>query len=524
MINPSNVLSIFNKLFTEKYSNFSETECTSDEKRIAENVFNYFEQSLCTNDIEEVESLDFVDSEDEFNENIDYKSDPDYDPNDYANDGEILSFNYIKSVVDYRNNTKSGKKRCWSSIVSRFRKLEHKSEKVIYYEKVVKQGGSRVHKLQSVNDHVLSKFIRARESHLPVHDIDLQIWAINAAKALNLENFSASEFYIRSFKNRNKIRSRKITKLVSRVTELNANKIIANAKQFVENSKPILDNYSEDHTINTDQSGFHYELISNRTLSNVGEKDTLLQVNSIHATTHSYTLQYAYTKSGYLLPKVFLCLQESDYDFGERVSEEISYLRTLCPNMVISCSRSGKMDKNLVKQFNELLLKSYVTNDFVLILDSWNGHKDEKIYQSAFDNNECKLIVIPPHCTPLIQPLDVFWFRQLKAFIKRISNVISLHNLDYKLSNRKNVIKLQSLAHNQLSSDKFVNMIKYGWYKSGFIEEYPGNFDTVNEICFKNVLGNTCSCCDSYAIIKCSHCSMCLCIKHFFEDEFFHFH
>ncbi len=64
--------------------------------------------------------------------------------------------------------------------------------------------------------------------------------------------------------------------------------------------------------------------------------------------------------------------------------------------------------------------------------------------------------------------------------------------MNYMLSHRKNLIKIQSLAYNQLSSPKFIEMIKYGWYKSGYTEELPENFENIIDFCFKNVLANCC--------------------------------
>jgi len=42
--------------------------------------------------------------------------------------------------------------------------------------------------------------------------------------------------------------------------------------------------------------------------------------------THSYTAQYSLIKSGILLDKVFVCLQESGDTFGVRVIEEVDEL------------------------------------------------------------------------------------------------------------------------------------------------------------------------------------------------------
>jgi hypothetical protein len=199
----------------------------------------------------------------------------------------------------------------------------------------------------------------------------------------------------------------------------------------------------------------------------------------------------------------------------------------MCPNLVITCSKSGKLDKNLVNYFNENVIKSYINSDFALIIDSWTGQKDYKMYENKFGEFKCNLLIIPPHCTPLIQPLDVFCFGQIKAFVKRLTNIIKLHKFNINLSSRKDVIKLHSITHNQLSAEIYTNMLRYGWFKPGYIEAHPGEFVTIEEFCFKNIFKNNCEYsvdCDNFPIIVCSHCKKHLCIEHLFSDEFFHYH
>jgi hypothetical protein len=49
---------------------------------------------------------------------------------------------------------------------------------------------------------------------------------------------------------------------VSKVYETNVENILSNAIKFVADFKPLIINFKEDFIINTDQSGFHYELYS----------------------------------------------------------------------------------------------------------------------------------------------------------------------------------------------------------------------------------------------------------------------
>ncbi|KYN10456.1 hypothetical protein ALC57_17407, partial [Trachymyrmex cornetzi] len=67
-----------------------------------------------------------------------------------------------------------------------------------------------------------------------------------------------------------------------------------------------------------------------------------------------------------------------------------------------------------------------------------------------------------------------------------LSDIILIYNYDVNLHLRNNIIKIQSLIHNQLSSPRFINLFKYSWYKSGYLQEKPPEFDNPVDYCFKN--------------------------------------
>jgi hypothetical protein len=175
-------------------------------------------------------------------------------------------------------------------------------------------------------------------------------------------------------------------------------------------------NHVDRNIFNTDQSGFNLEMPSKRTLSHVGEKNTFAAAGSVPSTTHSYTVQYVISKSGCVLKKFMLCWQETSGKFGPRVSDEIQELSRMCPNVYICCSSSGKLTKSQVKNFITYVLKDIITNEFALILDSWSPQLNQDLYNQVFGPQkiEVQLFQNPPHCTPFVQPLDVFYFQQLK--------------------------------------------------------------------------------------------------------------
>jgi hypothetical protein len=72
----------------------------------------------------------------------------------------------------------------------------------------------------------------------------------------------------------------------------------------------------------------------------------------------------------------------------------------------------------------------------------------------------------------------------MKIFIKRLYHHVALEQIDINLWERNNIIKLISLAHNQLSSPAFNKMIQYSRYCSGYSKVNPSPFQNVLEVCF----------------------------------------
>jgi len=93
-----------------------------------------------------------------------------------------------------------------------------------------------------------------------------------------------------------------------------------------------------------------------------------------------------------------------------------------------------------------------------------------------------------------------------------------LLDLEVKLHSRNAILKLQSLAHNQFSSPRFINLFKYALYKSGYLKHKPEEFDISVDFCFKKYSKPTCDICE-IAIIICAWCKKSLSITHFFHDH-----
>jgi len=157
------------------------------------------------------------------------------------------------------------------------------------------------------------------------------------------------------------------------------------------------------------------------------------------------------------------------------------------------------------------------------LLDSWSGHCENVIKETMPKNKNLSFKKIPTGTTGKIQPLDVYGFRVWKNYVRHFSDNVILMNYDLNLHLRNNIIKLQSLVHNQLSSPRYENLFKYSWYASGYIAEKPDKFANPVEFSFGDSCNTQCEIegCKNVAVIRCSWCKKSLCFKHFYED--FHY-
>jgi len=131
---------------------------------------------------------------------------------------------------------------------------------------------------------------------------------------------------------------------------------------------------------------------------------------------------------------------------------------------------------------------------------------------------------MPPKTTPNIQPLDVYYFRMWKNFVQVFSDRVLVDSLPILLYQRDNILKLQSLVHNQFSADRFVDFTKHSWHMAGYVDERRGKFTTPNAYCFPGDLPDECGMggCQEGSFIRCAHCMVVLCFSHFFGDYHYH--
>ena len=154
----------------------------------------------------------------------------------------------------------------------------------------------------------------------------------------------------------------------------------------------------------------------------------------------------------------------------------------------------------------------------MLLHDAWPGFKSLGFREGLNVN----LKVIPPKTTGMIQPLDVFFFRPWKVYVRHISDYILLMNIDLSLKQRNNIIKLQSLVHYQFSAEKYKVMIRYAWFKADYnVGREEVVFLTPASFCFNTHPTDECLEClkkgeKQPAFDRCSHCENYYCFNHFY--------
>ncbi|CAF1148820.1 unnamed protein product [Rotaria sordida] len=361
MINPHNVLKVLSNLTSDKLFRYSPSSINSEEEHVASNFYKCLESILKStshtfeteNTLDHADELDDEDIKDSLpststDEHLDPIKDTDYEPIDEYNLQNHFSLDYMKRVVDYYGeiNPITGKrKRKWQTVKHRFQRVPN-PQCIASFRKYIEAGGTKKQKMDDVDIYVYDQFEHARHNFLSVHDIDLRRWGLKKAHELHLKDFQASEGWLWNFKYRHGICSRRITKLVTKKVVENQEEINQSAKHFVLETNKIIEGYSPNQVLNTDQIGIELEPHGNRTLTYSGEKSTWGSVRSLGAATHTYTIQPTITMDGSVLNPLYMCLKEPSGRIGDNVKKNLFHAK----NIVLTCSKSGKLTSSLPRR------------------------------------------------------------------------------------------------------------------------------------------------------------------------------
>lgn len=515
-MNPKNILNLLYSAFNDPAFNI-ESKITDEERSFASYLTDLIKVSSNTKIfVENYETLCYYDDsveanavsvEDEVEEDFD-----DYEEKEISDQSEVVDLDYKQRAVTFWRKTSTKKRRSLDSVKKNFKMVKH--EKMLYrWEKQIEEGGSRLEKLRNISKYVLQQFNNATENRLPVHDIDLKRWGLLAKENVQLASkyFKASSKWVHNFKVKHGIVSRKVNKFVTTAQLTNQSELKQAASEFVDEVWSEVEARGKKNVYNSDQSGFNLEVHAGRTLAIIGTQKVECLAQSINSLTHSYTIQPIVSADGKLHSPLLIVLKEPDGKFGPLVQSTIYK----ADNIYVLPSKSGKLTSDIVTEWFKNVFLLAADTDSLLILDSWTG-QNEKVFEkldTGMKNIQIK--TIPAGTTGMIQPLDVYGFRPWKNFVKNFSDIVMLYNFSINLHLRNNILKLQSLTHNQFSSPRFTNMFKYGWYKSGYVLEKPNSWQTPVQYCFQNT-DVKCHFCMLFGIVKCAWCTKCLCINHFF--------
>jgi len=101
----------------------------------------------------------------------------------------------------------------------------------------------------------------------------------------------------------------------------------------------------------------------------------------------------------------------------------------------------------------------------MLLVDSWSGHKDDLTLARVLPDADITIKLIHPKTIKYVQPLDVYFFRQLKIYVRRIHDFVrcNFETSQTKLHDRMFIMKMFSIVYNQLGAKPFQNMLIYAW-------------------------------------------------------------
>lgn len=416
------------------------------------------------------------------------------------------------------------------------------------FRKCVEEGGSHSMKIEEINRATMKDVNDILDQYLPLKTYMIKAFARGAAARNNAPWFKASRSWLTRFKKKNGLSSRKVTKKISRARIANSDNIEESIRKFRRDYTEAARHFNPRLIINIDQTGINYEESTERVVGRTGARDMYLRVDSLSRNTHSFTAQPILTRDGRLIGNLTLCMQERTPDFGPMVERRVRELESRFGNVRILSSTSGKMSSQLVGNWVENVLAPTIdrelrriqevggvecseeecssdihAKDALLLADSWSGHRRV----STMAANVYQL-VIPPHTTDQIQPLDVGFFRQFKIFLRRIAIEAIIQENITSVASREGAINLMSLIYNQLQSPAYHDLWRYAWRHtdSNWTEDEisinpPPN---VNSIQFGSRMNHRCEIddCENNGVVMCSYDGTTMCLEHFISRTHVH--
>lgn len=394
------------------------------------------------------------------------------------------------------------------------------------FRRCIAEGGSHSMKREAIDRYARERVNEILSRNLPLKPYMIRAFGRRGARINGAPWFVASRHWANNFRKQNRLSSRKVTKRISRPRVQNQEAIEESILNFL-NDFTRLSRFFYNRTIwNIDQTGIEYEQSNERTIARTGSRDVFLRVDNLGKTTHSYTAQPILSRDGRLLGRLGICMQEPGGQFGPMVNRSVQQMERSFKNVKIYASSSGKMtsqlmsewmrdvlgptiaeqrfaddgeqaevfqpesdDENCIGPMRQLYQSSCGTNDWIqqavsgidcnedadlaahyfcrrprvmLLTDAWSGQTNTRIGLETRIHG-ARPLRIPPHTTDILQPLDVGFFRQLKIFLRRITEEALVQDRVNEISSREGAINLLSIIYNQFQSPAYNDLWRYAW-------------------------------------------------------------
>lgn len=255
--------------------------------------------------------------------------------------------------------------------------------------------------------------------------------------------------------------------------------------------------------------GLQLELPPGRTVSVRLTKKVIQPVQRTNATTHSYTINVQMNASGELSAKLPVIVYEPA-GLPKRAKKEIPNYQ----NLHVCWSKTGITGCEMAKQWMDEAILNIVDEESVLIIDSWAGYK-QMMRMPRIAEKRVKIIQLPPNSASALQPADLYFNRSFKELIRRVFIKIRWQHNDFDLEKRANLLDIVDMIWFQCKAPRFKNFVKYSWYRAGYIQEHPPEFETPAQFCldFQGYVTCEADSCSNFCFLRCSHCGLHYCFK-----------
>lgn len=169
-------------------------------------------------------------------------------------------------------------KRPHDKIKNLYRWYNHKY--IPRFRKCVARRYKRSEVYRTIGEKTYGIFKQTRAKGWPVRGYKIREWARLESRKLDFPSFFASRSWLDNFKKKFRIRSRKVTKVVSQhfLDKQRGDGMVIT--EFREKYRDLSKFFRNKLIFNVDQTGFNLEQSTDRTLSHQGERDTVLHAGS----------------------------------------------------------------------------------------------------------------------------------------------------------------------------------------------------------------------------------------------------